>query len=157
MKVIHKESGELLEAVIDTVEEKDWAIILDNDAFQFDWNYEKDQIVYKIRLESEEEILGLISVEDIPKEFRIHIRLIEVNTKDVGRRKRYDYVAGCLFAFVCEKSFQIDYEGYVSLQPKTELIEHYISKYGFQQFGKNLFVELADSERLINKYLGDGR
>jgi hypothetical protein len=157
MKVIHKESGELLEAVIEPVDNKDWKIIQNDDAFQFDWNFEKGQIVYKIRLESEEEILGLVSIEDIPQEFRIHVRLIEVNAKDVGKRKRYDYVAGCLFAFTCELSFQSDYEGYVSLQPKTELIGHYISKYGFQQLGKNLFIELQDSERLINKYLSDER
>lgn len=156
MKVIHKESGEQLEAVIEPVGEKDWEIIQNSNAFQFDWAFEKDQIVYKIRLESEEEILGLISVEDISTEFRIHIRLIEVNIRDIGKHKRYDDVAGCLFAFIGEKSFQRDYEGYVSLQPKTELIEHYISKYGFRQFGKNLFIELGDSERMINKYLGDG-
>ena len=155
MKVIHKDSGELLEAIIDGVDENDWESIQKNDAFQFDWKAEKDHPAYKIRLESEEEILGLISVEDIPKEFRIHIRLIEINLKDVGKHKRYDRIAGCLFAFICNLSFQKDYGGYISLQPKTELLEQYVSKYGFQRLGKNLFIELGASESLINKYLGD--
>ncbi|MCO6479994.1 MAG: hypothetical protein J5I94_25375 [Phaeodactylibacter sp.] len=155
MKVIHRESGELLEAVIELAEDKDWKIIQNENTFQFDWNFEKGQIVHKIRLETEEEILGLVSIEDIPKEFRIHIRLIEVNVRDVGKQKRYDNIAGCLFAFICELAFQKDYEGYVSLQPKTELAGHYVSKYGFQQLGKNLFIELDDSRKLINKYLND--
>ncbi len=41
-----------------------------------------------------------------------------------------------LLAFACEQSFKRDY----------------VSKYGFRQLGKNLFVELADAERLINIY-----
>ena len=158
MKVIHKESGELLEAVIELVEDKDWKTIQNENLFRFDWNFDKHQIVYKISLEAEEEeeeILGLISIEDIPREFRINICLIEVNARDVGKQKRYGNIAGCLFAFICELAFQKDYEGYVSLQPKTELIGHYVSKYGFQQLGKNLFIELDGSRKLIHKYLND--
>lgn len=157
MKVRHKSSGELIEARVEPVEGKDWANIEKNNAFQFDWNLEKRHEAYKIRLDSDEEILGLISFKDIPREFRIHICLIEVNRKDVGRKKRYDHLAGCLLAFACEQSFKRDYDGYVSLRSKTELIGHYVSKYGFQQLGKNLFIDLADAERLINEYLGNGR
>jgi hypothetical protein len=155
MKILNKESGELLEAVIELVENEDWSIIHNNDAFQFDWLKERKQIVHKIRLEVEQEILGLISIEDIPREFRIHVRLIEVNSKDTGRNKRFDHIAGCLFAFTCQLAFEKDYEGFVSLQSKTELEEHYMNKYGFQQFGRNLFVELGQSQSLINKYLND--
>lgn len=157
MRVRHKSSGELIEARIEPVEGEDWANIQKNNAFQFDWNLEKRHETYKIRLDSDEEILGLISFKDIPGEFRIHICLIEVNFRDVGRKKRYDHLAGCLLAFACEQSFKRDYEGYISLRPKTELIKHYMSKYGFQQLGKNLFIDLADAERLINEYLGNGR
>ncbi|KGE89698.1 MAG: hypothetical protein ACE362_07120 [Phaeodactylibacter xiamenensis] len=157
MKVRHKSSGELIEARVEPVEGKDWANIEKNNAFQFDWTLEKRHETYKVRLDSDEEILGLISFKDIPGEFRIHICLIEVNRRDVGRKKRYDHLAGCLLAFACEQSFKRDYEGYVSLRPKTELIGHYVSKYGFRQLGKNLFVELADAERLINEYLNNGR
>ena len=118
-------------------------------------NSEKEHIVYKIRLELENEILGLISLQDIPKEFRIHIRLIEVNERDVGKDKRYSNIAGCLIAFSCQLAFEYDYEGFVSLYSKTELEEHYIKQFGFEKFGKNLFVELQASQRLIDKYLND--
>lgn len=157
MKVLHKSSGEFIEVRVEPVEGKDWANIQKNNAFQFDWNLEKRHETYKVRLDSDEEILGLISFKDIPGEFRIHIRLIEVNRRDVGRKKRYDHLAGCLLAFACEQSFKRDYEGYVSLRPKTELIGHYVSRYGFRQLGSNLFIELADAERLINEYRSNER
>ena len=153
MKLLHKESNDLQEAIIELVEEDDWKLIRKNKNFQFNWIAEKKQIVHKIRLKVEEEILGLISIEDIPKEFRIHVRLIEVNTLDRGKGKRFDHVAGCLFAFTCRLAIKKNYEGYVSLQPKTDLIDHYKTKYGFQAFGRNLFIELYRSQQLINKYL----
>ena len=153
MKILHKKTGELYEAVIELVEEDDWKVIEDHKNFDFMWTKEKNQIVHKIRLEIEEEILGLISIEDIPKELRIHVRLIEVNSKDRGKNKRYDYIAGCLFAFTCKMAFKKGYDGYVSLYPKTELIEYYRNKYGFEEFGKNMFIELSKSEELVTKYL----
>ena len=135
------------------VEDEDWKVIEKNDNFNFNWIKEKKHIVHKIRLKIEDEILGLISTEDIPKELRIHVRLIEVNCKDRGQEKRYDYIAGCLFGFTCRMAFRKGYEGYVSLYPKTELIKYYKEQYGFQQFGKNMFIELSKSEELVNKYL----
>lgn len=155
MKIIYKESGEPFEAVIELVEEEDWPIIEENEGFSFRWIEEKDQIVHKIKLVVENEILGLISIEDIPKELRLHIRLIEVNNQDIGQNKRFEKIAGCLIGFTCELAFKKGYEGFVSLYSKTELEEHYILKYGFQRFGRNLFVELEQSQRLIKKYLED--
>ena len=156
MKVLHKKSGDLREAVIELVEGGDWDAIGKSKKFGFRWMNEKGYIVYKIRLAKEEEILGLISLEDIPKELRIHVRLIEVNSENIGENKKYDRIAGCLFAFTCRLAFKKKYEGYVSLYSKTELIEHYKKKYGFREFGMNLYTELTNSERLIKKYLGNG-
>ncbi len=156
MKLLHQKTGELHEAIIELVEDEDWEVIQNSKAFGFNWIKEKNQIVHKIRLALENEILGLISIEDIPKELRIHVRLIEVNENDRGKNKRYDYVAGCLFAFTCKMAFKKNYEGYVSLYSKTDLIEYYKEKYGFEQFGRNLYIELKSSEQLITKYLENG-
>lgn len=70
--------------------------------------------------------------------------------------KRYDNVAGCLLAFTCRLAFKKGYEGYVSLYSKTELTEYYKNKYGFREFGNNLYTELSNSERLIQKHLKNG-
>lgn len=156
MKLLHKKSGELHEAVIELVEDEDWEVIRQNKNFGFKWIKEQNQIVHKIRLVVEEEILGLISTEDIPKELRIHIRLIEVNAKDRGQNKRYDYIAGCLFGFTCNLAFEQGYDGYISLYSKTAIIEYYKAKYGFSKFGQNLYTELEQSQALIDKYLNNG-
>lgn len=156
MKLLHKKSGGLHEAIIGLVAGDDWEDIKKNEKFGFKWLKEKGHSVYKIRLAAEEEILGLISVEDIPKELRIHVRLIEVNSENRGEHKKYDHVAGCLFAFACRLAFKKKYEGYVSLYSKTELVDHYKKKYGFREFGMNLYTELVNSEELIKKYLGNG-
>ena len=51
-----------------------------------------------------------------------------------------------------EKSGEKNYGGFVSLEPKTELTAHYKIQYGFDVMGRYLFTELANSERLIQKY-----
>ncbi len=155
MNVLHKKSGVFHEAIIELVEDEDWLLIDKFEQFSFDWNKEKEYLAYKISLILEEKILGLISVEEIPKELRLHIRLIESSKSNRGISKEYDYVAGCLIAHICEISFDKGVDGFVSLEPKTELIELYQNKYGFKGMGQFLYTELSNSERLIKKYLGD--
>jgi len=156
MKILHRKSCELYEAVIELLEGKDWKIIDKNEQFVFNWENEKKYLVHKIRLELEEEILGLISMEDIPKEYRIHIRLIESSISNKGKNKKFDYVAGCLIARSCEIAFEKNYDGFVSLKPKSELVELYMRKYGFRQMGQLLYTELDNSEALIKKFLKNG-
>lgn len=153
MKLLHHSSGQLLEAVIELVEDEDWEIISKSGEFEFNWTLEKKYMVHKIRLTLEKEILGLVSIEDIPKELRLHIRLIENGISNRGKNKTYDFVAGCLIAFTCNLAFEKDYEGFVSLQPKTLLINHYKEKYGFNDMGMMLYIQLHQSEKLVKKFL----
>ena len=154
MKILHKETDELHEAVIELVEDEDWEIINKSGEFEFNWRKEKGYLVHKIRLELEEEILGLISVEEIPKEYRLHIRLVENSNSNKGKGKKYDYVAGCLIAHTCEIAFEKEYDGFVSLKPKTEIEGLYKNKYGFKEMGQFLYTELNNSETLIKKIFG---
>ena len=156
MKLLHLKSGDLHEAVIELVQDEDWVVIEENENFEFNWLKEKKYLVHKITLKLERGILGLVSIEDIPKELRLFIRLIEIGNKHRGKGKEYDRVAGCLFAFTCNLAFQRNYNGFISLIPKTELVNHYKSKYGFGEFGNHLYLELEKSENLIKKYLENG-
>lgn len=121
--------------------------------FEFDWSKEKEYETYKLSLISNGEILGLLSIDKIVDELRIEIRLLEISTKNVGKNKTYDRIAGILIAFACKESFRNGFFGFVSLIPKTRLINHYEEKYGFQQFGRHLAIELEASELLMNRYL----
>jgi len=123
------------------------------ESFDFEWSQESKFEVYKLSLISNEQILGLLSIERVIEELRIEIRLLEISTENIGKNKLYDHVAGILIAFACKESFKNGFYGFVSLIPKTKLIKHYSEKYGFQQFGRHLAIQLQASELLMNRYL----
>lgn len=123
--------------------------------FEFEWEKELRFEVFKLELTKTKEVLGLLSIEKLFEELRTEIRLLEISKPNIGKLKRYDRIAGILIAFACKESFISGFYGFVSLIPKTRLIDHYINKYGFKQFGRHLSVELEMSENLMNKYLID--
>lgn len=156
MKLIDTSSGDLVEAIILELEPKDFQEIKKGKVFVFDWSLEEKHDVYKICLKGQEtKILGLLSLIDHPAELRIHISLIEVVKEQVGREKTLDHIAGCLIGFACGIAFRKGYEGFVSLLPKTRLIDWYQEKYGFRQYGRLLALEHEQSKRVIDQYLGD--
>lgn len=156
MKLKHKTSGKSLEAVISEVADKDYRAIKKDSGFSFDWETEKGYEVYKIYLLSDDNaILGLMSLIDIPEEYRMHLNLLEVSKMHQGKGKEIDLIAGCLIAFAAEAAIKRGYYGFVSLEPKTRLIGHYQDKYGFRQYGRYLGIEGLASQTLVNKYLGD--
>jgi len=156
VKLLYRETNEEFKAEILELEERDFDMINKSGQFEFDWSMEKTNHVFKIVRKSAEEnreIFGLLSVINISEEFRIHINLIENSNKNKGRNKKIDGIAGCLIAFATRLSFEKGYLGFTSLVPKTELIELYVKKYGFSQYGRQLAIEREASRDLIQKYL----
>lgn len=100
---------------------------------------------------SKDKILGLLSLKDIQSELRIHINLIEISANNIGRGKKYDRIAGCLIAYTCQLSFDKSYDGFVSLVPKSRLINHYCKHYGFEQFGRQLGLGYESSIKGVCK------
>jgi len=123
--------------------------------FEFEWVKEFGFEVFKLELTRTKEVLGLLSFDRSFEELRTEFRLLEISKPNIGKQKRYVRIAGILIAFACKESFISGFYGFVSLIPKTSLIDHYIYKYGFKQFGRHLAVELEISENLMNKYLLD--
>ena len=155
MKLIHTINQKKLDVEIIEVEEADYGKIKSSKQFEFDWNKEKRNNVFKmVKLDNEDgEILGLISIIDVPKELRIHINLVENSKDNRGKQKKMDGIAGCLLAFAAQISFEKGYLGFTSLVPKTSLIKLYVEKYGFSQYGMQLAIEGKASINLIQKYL----
>lgn len=154
MKLLHKKSGKYYDGEIEPVNEEDLKMIEEQGEFEFDWRKETTTyLVYKLKLFDDDKILGLISLKDVPREYRLHIQLLESSNSNKGKSKKYDYIAGCLIAHACEIAFNKNYDGFVSLKPKTEIISLYQNKYGFTSMGQYLFTELSNSEYLIKKYL----
>lgn len=155
MKILDINNKTFQEVTIELIQMEDWEGIVSSNLFIFDWTLEQKKIIYKISIKSTNEIQGLVAIQDIPKEYRLHIHLIENSNPNKGRKKRYDYVAGCLIAYICQLAFEKDYEGFVSLEPKTELVTLYKDKYGFRTMGSLLYTALENSELLIKKYLNN--
>ncbi|MCI5083289.1 MAG: hypothetical protein MRY78_16450 [Saprospiraceae bacterium] len=156
MILINTKTGEELDGFIEEMEREEVLNLKNNSDFSFDWALEKENQVYKLQLFDEEEILGLISLIDVPREFRLHINLIESAKKHRGKGKIVDNIPGCLIAFTCKKAFLSGYDGFVSLTPKTQLVEYYRIKHGFIQIGNQMAVFDKAAKLLITKYLGDG-
>jgi hypothetical protein len=156
MHLKNTKTGKLKKAKIDKLRSKDQDQVKKSKEYKFDWKLEKKMKydLYKIYLlDQEDEILGLLSLKDIKEELRIHINLIEISSRNVGKGKEYDRIAGSLIAYAAQLSFDKSYDGFVSLVPKTRLINHYCKKYGFEQFGRQLGLGYEASVNLIKTYL----
>ena len=122
----------------------------------FDWKIEKEQETYKLQIKGSDDILGLVSVERIPMEWRIHIRLLTVSKENKGKNKRYDKIAGNLIAYVAKIAVREFGElACVSLRPKSRIAKHYIDKYNMNITGMTLSIEVPEIIDLINYYDND--
>jgi hypothetical protein len=119
----------------------------------FDWQLESNYEIYKLVLKGKEDILGLISIERIPTEWRIHIRLLTVSIENKGKNKKFDKIIGNLIAYVSKIAIVSFGEiACVSLQPKSLIAEHYITKYKMKITGLTLSLEVPELIHLINEY-----
>jgi len=155
MTLINTITGEIYEAVIQEIEWFELETLADNDDFEFNWTKEDSYGIYKISIINDSEILGLMSVSNHVEELRIHIRLLESAKHCVGKNKEIDRISGCLIAYACQLSVSFGYDGFVSLVPKTRLIDHYRNSFGFTQMGRQLAVFMESADFLIRKFIYD--
>lgn len=120
----------------------------------FTWKALKQSaIIYKLQIEGEKEILGVMALVDYPTEKRIEIKLIASSIENRGKNKKYDRIAGCLIAYACRLSADKYLEdACVSLIPKTELLNHYKQKYYMVYGGWQLYLESEALFKLIKEY-----
>ncbi len=83
MKIIDTSTGEKHSVEILPVEIDEFKT-LRKDSYFFDWKIEKNQEVYKLQIKGSSDILGLVSIERISQEWRIHIRLLTVSKENKG-------------------------------------------------------------------------
>ncbi|MCP1995306.1 N-acetyltransferase [Flavobacterium sp. HSC-61S13] len=152
MEITHIATSGSKNVVIELVEETDYQFITAVE-FHFDWVLERENNVYKLKFPDEIEILGLMSIKVFFKEMRIEIVLLAAAVKNTGTHKEYDGIVGNLIAFACRESIKLCGEyACVSLHPKTELKKYYMKKYGFENAGRQIFLEGSSLFSLLNKY-----
>jgi len=153
MYIIEVCSGVCRKVVIKEVEPLDFANLTRKRYF-FNWkSLGKTATIYKLQIEGEDDILGVMALVGYPTEKRIEIKLIASSRENQGKFKQYDRIAGCLIAYACRLSGK-KYKKYacVSLIPKTELINHYKQKYCMIWGGWQLFLEGDVLNKLIKEY-----
>lgn len=112
---------------------------------------------YKITLKGEStEIEGMLMLTLMNDEM-VYMNTIEIAPHNYGQKGKYDNVAGCLISYACLRSFELganNYEGFLTFESKTELIQLYQDRYGATlAAGQRMFIEPAVSLKLIEKYL----
>lgn len=158
MKIVSRENGEEYEAVIERASDGDLRRIKRERKFGFDWTAYSGYDVHKLRLVGEKEILGLIAIrEHLERGFKfVEGKLIELSKQNVGAGKKYKNIAGCLIAYACKIAVSNGCDGYVVIEPKTVLYDHYCKVYGFVPLDKNRLISYYEnSQKLINEHLPD--
>lgn len=110
--------------------------------------------LYKLNIEGDDDILGVMALQDIPGDYRIEIKLLASSRENVGANKKYEHIAGCMIAYACGIANRAYADlACVSLLPKTELKKHYIQCYHMLDGGAQVFLEAASLNNMIKKYL----
>lgn len=148
-------SDERFETVVAEITKKDIPR-LNKKFWSFDWKKEHkqpDRVVYKLTtIENPDVIQGLISTTDAGDHIFVH--LAESAPFNRGKNRHYHLVGVHLFAFACKQSFEKGYEGFISLESKSGLVEHYVTTLGAQQMGRSLrmFIDTPSARNLITLY-----
>lgn len=150
-KITHLETTVKNDIVIELVTEEDFKSITKAKYF-FDWKKEKKNIIYKLRVDGTDEILGLMALIHFEQEKRCEIKLLSVSKDNRGKNKKYEGIAENLIAFACREAVKMYAENAcVSLFPKTELKNHYMRKYGMLDAGRQIFLEGISLFKLLIK------
>ena len=154
MEITELISNEKRNVVVSEVKDKEF-VLLTKKRYSFIWKQLKGKAkTYKLQIDGEDDILGVMALDDFPDESRIEIKLLATSKENIGRNKKYEGIIGCLLAFACSESL-IKYNelACVSLIPKTELKNHYINKYGMTDAGWQVFIEGPELSLLIRNYI----
>ncbi|WP_132055691.1 hypothetical protein [Pseudocnuella soli] len=121
----------------------------------FDWKREgrnATRQVFKLVIKGNPDIIqGLISLQD--RGDHIFMALIESAKFNRGVKKVYLGVPGNLVAFACKFSFERGYDGYVSFESKSKLIEHYSKSLGASVlFGNIMAIDTRAASKLVTQY-----
>ena len=149
-------NNRLVEAEIVSVEKN--GLPLKKDGWNFNWrqltkNENSQSYVLKL-IYYEQSVEGALLLKN--EEGMLIMDVLEVAPQNIGNKKRYDYVAGCLIAYACRESFKIEgnYKGFLTFVSKTNLINWYSKKYGAElALGQRMFIDWENGEKLIEKYL----
>lgn len=140
------------EVQVEPIEEVDFKSLTQN-RYSFVWKKEKDFSIWKLHISGSNEILGIMSLDFIDSEMRVHIRLLANSIENVGSRKIYSGIASCLIAYACREAIvRYSDNACVSLIPRTNLREYYIREYGMVNAGQSICLIGIELIKMIQKH-----
>jgi hypothetical protein len=142
METVDTASGQTHHIVVSPVSKQELKL-LTRAKYSFDWRVAaKTYALFKLTIEDQDEILGVMALVDYPEDSRLEIKLLASSRKNVGIDKKFNGIVDGLLAYACGESVK-KYEtlACVSLVPKTALKRHYIKRYGMLDGGRQLFLE----------------
>ena len=75
--------------------------------FSFMWKkFKNTTTVYKLQIEGEDSILGVIDLIYWLGEERMEIKLLATSVENIGKEKISNGIAGCLIAFACRSAVE---------------------------------------------------
>src|SRR4051812_27256519 len=105
MFVLEVSTNKKLKAVIEPLVEPDYKA-LTRKRFFFNWKAEKSNAVYKLRIDRNADIPGVVSASFVHDEQRVEIKLLAVSAENVGKAKQIDRITGNLIAFTCRMAIK---------------------------------------------------
>lgn len=155
-KLLNTSNNKLVDAEI--VKSVNAKTPLKRGGWRFNWGTVvklKNTQTFVLRLkDAPENIEGMLQIRTEGE--MVIMDLIEIAPHNIGKNKRYENAAGCLIAFACRESFKVEgpYQGFLTFESKTELIDWYIEKYGADvAIRQKMFISPENGIKLIEKYL----
>lgn len=124
--------------------------------WNFDWKslHSKNALVFK--LSYEEEIQGLMKMTQVGEGY-YEMSNLELSPENYGSNGKFENVAGCLIAYGCLLTFELNtgsYKGYLAFTSKGELIPHYEKHYYAELvYREKMIIFPENGKKLIKKYL----
>ena len=132
---------------------------LQKQGWKFDWtsNSLYKSVVYKLSLENDNLIQGLIAVTDFPQDKALYVNIAESAPHNLGQNKQYEGVGGHLFAIAANESVNKGYGGFLFLDAKNiELVQYYHDKFGATLVGMphpyRMFIDENNARKLLEIY-----
>ena len=133
---------------------------LKKEGWNFNWRElfkTEGSLFYKLSCRHTPELIEGIQMLSLFNNEMLFMNNIELAPKNIGTNKKYDNVAGSLLAFACRMSFEMgsgNYNGYLSFDSKTNLIELYQNKYGATlAMGNKMYFTPEAAKKLMKRYL----
>jgi len=141
-----------IEGVISKASKKE----LPKSKWKFDWRtlHTKNSKLFK--LEYEDEIQGLLKMTQVDEGY-YEMSNLELAPANYGSKGKINNVAGCLIAYACLLTFQLNegnYKGHLAFTSKGELISHY-EKYYYAElvYREKMIIFPRNGKKLIRKFL----